>query len=374
MDGVVERLRRPGRARKVARHDLARLNYPPANWVPEQAGPDGQRVLDVLVVGAGMCGQTVGLGPAARRHPQHPRDRAQHARPRRAVEHHGAHADPALAQAPHRPRPRRALPHLPRLVRGAARRRGLGEALQDPAPRLARLPPVGAQGRRPEGRERRRRCSRSSRRATSCRPALSTGETVHGAQGRAGQRPRRLGRLPLAVASLVRSRRSRSARAASSIRWKRSTSPSSTGKRIGVLGVLATAIDNACTALEAGAREAICYARRPHLPQVNKSKGVSFPGFQRGQGMLDDDWRWKIYTYMLAAGSPPPHESVLRAQKLPGFSFRFAEPWLDMIVDDGRRHGEDDQGHRALRRGADRHRLRRRSSRAARNSRPSRPT
>ncbi len=105
------------------------------------------------------------------------------------------------------------------------------------------------------------------------------------------------------------------------------------GKRIGVLGVLATAIDNACTALEAGAAEAVCFARRPHLPQVNKSKGVSFPGFQRGQGMLDDDWRWKIYTYMLAAGSPPPHESVLRGQKLAGFSFRFAEPWLDVVVD-----------------------------------------
>jgi cation diffusion facilitator CzcD-associated flavoprotein CzcO len=107
------------------------------------------------------------------------------------------------------------------------------------------------------------------------------------------------------------------------------------GKRIGVLGVLATAIDNAATALEAGAREAICYARRQHLPQVNKSKGVSFPGFQRGQGMLDDDWRWKIYIYMLAAGSPPPHESVLRVQKLPGFSFRFAEPWTDVIVEEG---------------------------------------
>jgi cation diffusion facilitator CzcD-associated flavoprotein CzcO len=49
--------------------------------------------------------------------------------------------------------------------------------------------------------------------------------------------------------------------------------------------------------------------------------------------MLDDEWRWKIYTYMLAAGSPPPHESVLRAQKLTGFAFRFAEPWLDMVVD-----------------------------------------
>jgi cation diffusion facilitator CzcD-associated flavoprotein CzcO len=105
------------------------------------------------------------------------------------------------------------------------------------------------------------------------------------------------------------------------------------GKRIGVLGVLATAIDNTATALEAGAREAICYARRPHLPQVNKSKGISVPGFQRGLGMLDDEWRWKIYSYMLSAGSPPPHESVLRVQKLPGFAFRFAEPWLDVAID-----------------------------------------
>ena len=47
-------------AERIARHDLARLNYPPANWVPEHIGPDGQRVLDVLVVGAGMCGQTAG--------------------------------------------------------------------------------------------------------------------------------------------------------------------------------------------------------------------------------------------------------------------------------------------------------------------------
>ena len=47
---------------KVARHDLARLNYPPANWVPEKIGPDGRPVLDVLIVGAGMCGQTAGWG------------------------------------------------------------------------------------------------------------------------------------------------------------------------------------------------------------------------------------------------------------------------------------------------------------------------
>ncbi|MGL6182098.1 MAG: FAD/NAD(P)-binding protein, partial [Aestuariivirga sp.] len=67
MVGVVEREQAKGdeglaALRKIACHDLARLNYPPANWVPERAGPDGKRVLDVLVVGAGMCGQTVGFG------------------------------------------------------------------------------------------------------------------------------------------------------------------------------------------------------------------------------------------------------------------------------------------------------------------------
>ncbi|HVL58304.1 MAG TPA: hypothetical protein VM491_17540, partial [Burkholderiaceae bacterium] len=39
-------------------HDLACLNYPPADWVPPTAGPDGAPMLDVLVAGGGMCGQT----------------------------------------------------------------------------------------------------------------------------------------------------------------------------------------------------------------------------------------------------------------------------------------------------------------------------
>ena len=41
-----------------AREDLARLNFPPANWVPPANGPDGKPMLDALVVGGGMCGQT----------------------------------------------------------------------------------------------------------------------------------------------------------------------------------------------------------------------------------------------------------------------------------------------------------------------------
>lgn len=35
---------------------LARLNHPPAEWVPELPGPDGRPAADVLIAGAGMNG------------------------------------------------------------------------------------------------------------------------------------------------------------------------------------------------------------------------------------------------------------------------------------------------------------------------------
>src|SRR3954447_7546156 len=60
MDIVEDSTARKGLARLAAdaRRDLARLNYPPANWVLPRMGADGQPALDVLVIGAGMCGQT----------------------------------------------------------------------------------------------------------------------------------------------------------------------------------------------------------------------------------------------------------------------------------------------------------------------------
>ena len=42
----------------LAREELSQLNFPAANWVPPKAGPDGRPLLDALVVGGGMCGQT----------------------------------------------------------------------------------------------------------------------------------------------------------------------------------------------------------------------------------------------------------------------------------------------------------------------------
>jgi cation diffusion facilitator CzcD-associated flavoprotein CzcO len=105
------------------------------------------------------------------------------------------------------------------------------------------------------------------------------------------------------------------------------------GKRIGVLGAGASAFDNAAEALEAGATQVVMFARRPHLPQVNKSKWASFPGFQHGYAHLDDASRWRFYTYILSEQVPPPYESVLRCEKHVGFSIRFSAGWKDIARD-----------------------------------------
>ena len=331
MVGVVEEDEGLAALRKIARHDLARLNYPAANWVPERTGPDGKRVLDVLVVGAGMCGQTAGYG-LLREGIGNIRVIERETHGREGPWNNTARM-PILRSPKHLTGPDLGVPSLTFRAWYEAQH-GLGgwEKLY----KIARLDwlkyllwvreVVGLKVENGVG------LLRVEPAGDLLRADLSTGETVHArkivlANGRDGSGGFRWPSLPsFDPGNPIR--RGRVFHTLEDIDFT-----TLVGRRIGILGVLATAIDNACTALEAGATEAVCFARRPHLPQVNKSKGVSFPGFQRGQGMLDDDWRWTIYTYMLAAASPPPHESVLRGQKLKGFSFRFAEPWLDMIVD-----------------------------------------
>ena len=41
--------------------DFERLNHPPADWVPPRTGAHGRRMVDVAIVGAGMCGLAAGF-------------------------------------------------------------------------------------------------------------------------------------------------------------------------------------------------------------------------------------------------------------------------------------------------------------------------
>jgi FAD-dependent urate hydroxylase len=106
-----------------------------------------------------------------------------------------------------------------------------------------------------------------------------------------------------------------------------------TGRRIGVLGAGASGFDCAATALEAGAAAVTMFVRRPQLPQVNKSKGASYPGFLRAFGGLSDADRWRLQSYIFGEQAPPPHESVLRCDAHDAFSIHFGEAWSDVEAD-----------------------------------------
>ena len=105
------------------------------------------------------------------------------------------------------------------------------------------------------------------------------------------------------------------------------------GQRIAVLGAGASAFDNAACALEAGAAGVTLFARRTELPQVNKSKAASSHGFLRGFEGLDDARKWRVYTYIFDEQVPPPWETVRRCDAHDAFELRLGSPWEDVAAD-----------------------------------------
>jgi len=321
------------RATEQARHDLERLLYPAADWVPARDGPDGAPLLDVLVVGAGMCGQTAAFGLL--------RDGVRKLRiiDRAACGNEGPWA--TVARMPTLRSPK----HLsgPELGVGSLTFRAWYEAQH------------GAEGWRvlykiPTLLWRdyllwvRDTVGLPVENHTALIALEPHGELLRaelaGPRGRGTVFARKL------VLALGREGSGR-------LRWPVFPSFDSAlshdhvvhaltefdvarfaGQRVALLGAGATAFDNAAALLDAGAASATLFARRPHLPQVNKSKWTSFPGFFHGFVALPDEARWRFLTHVYAEQAPPPHESVLRCDAMPGFALRLGETWSDLAVDD----------------------------------------
>jgi FAD-dependent urate hydroxylase len=312
-----------------ARRDLARLNHPPANWVIPRLAPDGRPALDVLVIGAGMCGQTAAFA-LQREGVTNLRvvDRAASG----AEGPWGTFARMETLRSPkHLTGPDLGVPSLTfRAWYEARAGEGAWAALHKVArldwlaylhfvretaaipvengTEVTALAPAGdlvrAEIAGPRGRE------------------TAYARKVVLACGREGSGGRRLPDFA------PRGPSDRVFHTSDPIDFARFR-----GGHVAVLGASASAVDNAATALEAGAARATLFVRRPHFPQVNKSKGVSFPGFLRGYAALDDARRWAFTTTIMAEGTPPPHESVLRCARHPGFAVRFGEGWTGLRED-----------------------------------------
>ena len=118
------------------------------------------------------------------------------------------------------------------------------------------------------------------------------------------------------------------------------------GRRVAVVGVGASAVDNAAEALEAGAADLRHLIRRREMPTINKMMGIGSPGFTAGYARLPDEWRWRFMNYSFATQTPPPRGSTRRVSRHPNAHFHFgkavdavrtAGPGLEVAFADGTR-------------------------------------
>jgi FAD-dependent urate hydroxylase len=95
------------------------------------------------------------------------------------------------------------------------------------------------------------------------------------------------------------------------------------GKRVAVVGIGASAVDNAAEALEAGAAEVRHLIRRTDMPRINKMMGIGSFGFTAGFPALSEAWRWRLMHYASNEQTPAPRGSTLRVSRHENAFFHF---------------------------------------------------
>ena len=105
------------------------------------------------------------------------------------------------------------------------------------------------------------------------------------------------------------------------------------GRRVGVIGAGASAMDNAAAALEAGCARLDLFVRRAALPRVNKFTGIGSQGVVHGFAGLPDEWKWRFLHYVLSTQTPPPRDSTQRVARHPHAHLHLSSPILGLSQD-----------------------------------------
>ena len=318
--------------------DLERLNHPPAEWVPPRTGPDGRRITDVLIVGADMCGLAAAfalrrLGVSNLRHVDRRPEGGEgpwltYARMEtlRSPKHL---TGPVLGIAgltfrawwEAQGRDWEALGRIPRTVwmeyldwyrrvTGARVENEVDVAAIEIGPVGGPVPGMGsgsASGRGPG--------ARSGAASVQVRFEHADGEEVLHARrvvlatGREGQAAPR---VPEPLAGFAGEGGGLVHHSSEDIDFA-----ALAGRRVAVIGLAATAFDNAAVALEAGAGEVVLVGRAPALPRLNKMKQTVYPGFTHGFPSLPDRAKLRLLDHVVRCRIAPPRDSVLRVASDP---------------------------------------------------------
>lgn len=304
--------------------DLRLMNYPPANWVPEAVTADGRAVQDVIVAGGGMLGLTVSF--ALRRQGigrVRILDRAEAGKEGPWVTYARMNT---LRSPNHLAGPVLGLPNLTfrawyEAQHGEAAWADLGKiprgmwmdyliwyrhVLDLPVENgveLVKIDPVE------HGFD-------LSLRHADGRMEIAASRKLVLATGREGQAR---ARIPAPFAPHMGEFVQHTAEEIDFAALK--------GKDVAVIGLGASALDNAACALEAGARQVTVLARAPAVPRINKAKGIVYGGFTHGFPTLPPEWRLKLLDYIARFRVAPPHDTVLRV-----FRHENAALWLDAPV------------------------------------------
>ncbi len=107
------------------------------------------------------------------------------------------------------------------------------------------------------------------------------------------------------------------------------------GKRVVVIGAGASAVENAAEAAEHGAKEVRHLIRRREMPTINKMMGIGSFGFTAGFADLPDEWRWRFMQYSFATQTPAPRGSTLRASRNDSVYFHFGKGIEGVRLDGG---------------------------------------
>jgi cation diffusion facilitator CzcD-associated flavoprotein CzcO len=105
------------------------------------------------------------------------------------------------------------------------------------------------------------------------------------------------------------------------------------GLRVGIIGAGSSAMDSAATALEAGAASVDLFIRRSDIPRINKGKGAGSPGMTHGFSDLPDEWKWRMRHYVNAQQVPPPRGSTLRVSRHANARFNLGCAVLSATID-----------------------------------------